>query len=303
MGNCTDNILERVCKACSDLRILDISNSLLVTDKSITAITSLKQLEALDVFGTSITPEGTECLLQSLPSKIHTIGCNHLSDLHRFHKLKSLHAGINRCNAILPYLQHLNLSSGNFDDITGLLGNQLVHLQLNHCKSVDVSVIIRKCTSIEVFEMHSCSYSMGLHQALRDINSGFKKLRHFILDNSSKFPSYPNIDRMVIFSALRSAEYVREIQVQSYANFDEGFFSQLMRSCSLKYLDIIYIHTIYSEMIQPDLLRNLLVKCLNISELNVRGLLKYDVEDLKLQFRSEFPGVRVNFEIMDPSGF
>ncbi|KAJ9589477.1 hypothetical protein L9F63_017294, partial [Diploptera punctata] len=85
--NCTDAILEKACESSPYLHTVDISSSLLITDKSITALQTLKYLKNLDVFATSITHEGTDILLQLLPSTMNTLGCNSICKLNRFSQL------------------------------------------------------------------------------------------------------------------------------------------------------------------------------------------------------------------------
>ncbi|KAJ9600799.1 hypothetical protein L9F63_001011 [Diploptera punctata] len=276
--NCTDAILEKACESSPYLHTVDISSSLLITDKSITALQTLKYLKNLDVFATSITHEGTDILLQLLPSTMNTLGCNSICKLNRFSQLKSLHTRI-------------------FSNYIPLNNFQNLNLKLHFCRNVDVSIIIRECVNLKIFKLHSCSYSLNLQQTIRDCPAGLKRLFQFTLDKSSKFPSYPNIDKLIVQYALNFVENIRHIYIESYAIFDEEFFEIFLHNNKLIYLEEMYLYAIYPNILECDVICQIIKQCPNLSILNTRGYALTGVENIQQKLRSEFPGIKININM------
>ncbi|PSN38493.1 hypothetical protein C0J52_15864 [Blattella germanica] len=293
---CTDSILTSACQHCMRLRSVDVSGSAHVTDLSVSSLLALRHLTHLDVFGTGVTAEGLARLVQGLPSTLKALGCTHahLGQVEAsFPMLTSLRAGLDCVDGTLPW----------FGNMADLLGHRLLKLELHGCKGVDVGVVAHNCCALESFVMSSCSYSPRLHQTIRRNVLGFQRLKRLTLDKSSKFPAYPNIDKLVLECALCSAHEIQVVRVESYAHFTRQFFERLLATNDMRHLRELFLFATYSDVMDLSTLTFLLMRCRSLDLVSLRGLAVPGVETFQKWIKHDFPEVELSIEVMEPCGF
>jgi hypothetical protein len=172
---CNDCDLEVLSRCCRDLKSLDISESLHVTNRSVDSILRFQRLEELIMHSTSITRRGQRKMLrrfaemsasgndQACPSQfLKRFAFQNPRDTHiwlltdTFHNLTSLSVTrIGNCNlTILKGLKHLSeltLKYGDFSRVKDLLaavGRQLVSLHLELIEDLDFTFVVHTCISV-----------------------------------------------------------------------------------------------------------------------------------------------------------
>ncbi|PSN51097.1 hypothetical protein C0J52_07965 [Blattella germanica] len=104
---CTNKILDTLAKWCFHLRVLEISGSKKVTNKSVSSILQLKKLEQLELFNTRIHGKGITKILQGLNTTILTsFSCNNINKCqfklmtNNMPKIKTLKFQTKKCDIV-----------------------------------------------------------------------------------------------------------------------------------------------------------------------------------------------------------
>lgn len=179
---CNDKIINAVSETCLQIQVIDVSHSELVTDLSVEYLLKCRQLQALQIYGTSVTAAGHAKLISELPNLRNVGACdnfnlivkyldkpfyNNITKLilpdctnsvlellvHFFPKIQSLSMHFNIEIPDLTKLQHMyclkqlqlaNASQGlpSSYQFFQTVGQQLIHLHLEFCHNMPLNFLL-----------------------------------------------------------------------------------------------------------------------------------------------------------------
>lgn len=197
--HCSDNIIMAIGSTCRKLKVLDVAFSSCITDISIGAILKLECLEELNILDTSISEKGYTKLLNGLSHHIVNesllkFGCSRIKTSH-FNVLLSgfqnlVEINIRRCccdSSIMAGLQNLQtvrFTDCKFSDIQALIvikGSQLIELQLEKVRDINVKVIGENCLSLQRLTISGYVRHVPRFENNNVPLPGFQSLQHLSL--------------------------------------------------------------------------------------------------------------------------
>jgi len=185
---CCDEILEYLSVNCRRLKILDISQSMEVTDLSVDYILKFSCLEMLNVDCEGVSETGITKLLEGFARSnvsyipkcpvspallLNSFGCNKVIQSHieilveNFPNLRSLSLSKTKCCSLtalkgLKYLTKLTLkyfSLTDAKDVIQEMKGRFLYLELGHIDITDLIFVAENCHSLQCLHLRFCPYS------------------------------------------------------------------------------------------------------------------------------------------------
>jgi hypothetical protein len=294
--NCTDDVLDVLCRSCRHLKRLDVSGSYCVTDESVTSIVRLTCLEKLDLICTGISEKGHIDLVNGFalravyvqqPHCMKNFGC----DCYSYTQLRILVTNLINIREIslrmcdfhttlsalehLEDLQVLRLKYFLFTDVTDLLltrGYQLLELEVENSGNLDLKFVCESCPCLVKLVIRDRTYKYE--------NCGsFPKLQHLILQTGNS---------SAVAHLLCRCRNLTSLELCTVQEFYESHMASVLKKNPFEHLRSLSMGTL-SGCLSPGAVGIVSEHCVKLSEFNVFGEPGVNMEALC----QLYPGVQV----------
>jgi hypothetical protein len=207
---CTNKILDAIGKNCLNLKVLEISGSKKVTNKSVSSILQLRNLEHLELFNTRIHRKGITKLLEGLNSRIVTsFTCNSVNK-------SQLKLMTNK----MPKLRHVKFQSKKCETMTLKQFSQIESLGL--CR-----VNLKK---IDMNTTHIWPHSFNYLNILSLTKMKFSSVFTLLLEVGSKITELM-LHEVKYISAIAIAETCPALKILKIIDcYEDGCAKELWRN-------------------------------------------------------------------------
>jgi hypothetical protein len=261
--NCTTDIVIELGKYCNLLMFLDIEYSSNVTDDCVEYLLNLRNLEYLNIGGTSISEMTYSLILSRLPRIMNVYLCREVDNVlqnvkkeclpsvieffgfvsnlsllrkmcPRIKKLSIILQNVNTFELLhltnLTFLElgpcHYNVY--NLKNIFIFFGRRLTYLGMFYVKDINMFEIVCSCSVLKTLVVKHCSLTMSVDLVLAPKLPHFRSVKKIMLESNQGFNIFPRYVHYYSNLEVFNAELVMEIQDETMgAILNSGGFRNL----------------------------------------------------------------------------
>ena len=204
--NCSDRIITTIGNTCKNLKSLDVAFSRFVSDLSIAHILKLLYLKEINVMDTSISNDGYVKLFTGFKSNkvsdiLWKLGCSKITSYHLnillcdFSNLAEFSVKSFISSSAVVYgtyypqvVRFFNCKFLNIDTLLMEMGNNLIELELDKIKDLNVKVIGENCCNLKKLKICGYVRHVPQHETNNAVLPGYQSLEEISLTLYRDYP-------------------------------------------------------------------------------------------------------------------